>query len=52
MRFATRKVNSSAMKKSAEIVNGKRDFPSWGMDASVRIRPRAGKCSGPADDAD
>jgi hypothetical protein len=42
MRFVTHKVNCDAMKKSAEIDNGRRDFPSWGMDASVRIRPRAG----------
>ncbi|WP_377586298.1 hypothetical protein [Ohtaekwangia kribbensis] len=42
MRFVTRKVNCDAMKKSAEIDNGRRDFPSWGMDVYVRICPWAG----------
>jgi hypothetical protein len=39
--------NSGATKKSAEIVHEKRDFPSWGMDGYVRIRPGAGNAVGP-----
>jgi ribA/ribD-fused uncharacterized protein len=45
MRFATPRVNSGATKKSPEIFIGRPDFPSWGMDGYVRIRPRAGNAT-------